>query len=371
MKKLHYTAAVFLPELACPARCVYCNQSSISGRKSIPNTEEIIDSVEKQLSGFPSKKRDADLQREIAFFGGSFTSLPLVEQEKLLALGARYLRSDRVDSLRISTRPDMITDENLRLLKSYGVNCIELGVQSLDREVLQRSGRHYQADVVAKAAKQIKKNGFRLGMQMMIGLPGDSWQKSLHTARRIIEWGADSTRIYPCLVLKSTALADLYRRGAYRPLALKAALSWSRKLIQIFRLHGINILRVGLHPSRELSSEQGNILAGPWHPSFGQLALSEFYRKKIFTLFNKEIAVLLAKAKLNKAEEIRIYTAKDKKVFAVGYASANRLFLERLVSRLAGHYVDEAALLGKEKIPRIKFLEKIDLEDDEIAFDIA
>lgn len=311
MSQKHYTIPVFIPELACPNRCVFCNQQKISGQLFIPEEAEIVSQIETYLAGFP-----AGAHIEIGFFGGSFTGVPIHEQEHFLRIAQPYLKSGQIHGIRVSTRPDYISADRLDLLKAYGVTTIELGAQSLDEEVLIKSKRgHTIADVV-KAAALIISYGFSLGLQMMTGLPGDTLEKTLMTAHRIVELGADNTRIYPALVIKNTELEDLYRSGQYQPLSIEEAVFRVKQIIPIFEEANITILRIGLHPSEGLLNGD-DLVAGPFHPSFRELAESALWSD----LF-KDLTWL-------RSEEIlEIYIPVGQRNMAIGYNGINKKLLE-------------------------------------------
>lgn len=258
---------VFIPQLGCRYACSYCNQAAITGVIQAPPPGHIDAIVERHLSTL-----GADRQAEIAFFGGTFTALPVGLQEQYLQRAARYLKTDpRVTAIRFSTRPDGIDAAMLPVYKRYGVTTIELGAQSLHDDILEAVRRGHRRLDVETASARILDAGLRLGLQMMIGLPGDNLARSLDTARRFIELGATETRIYPTLVMEKTPLAEQYRAGAYRPLTLDEAVVWCAELIPLFEAAGVRILRVGLHPSEELTAGAG-LVAGPFHPAFRALA---------------------------------------------------------------------------------------------------
>jgi histone acetyltransferase (RNA polymerase elongator complex component) len=277
MQVRHYTIPIFVPELGCPFQCIFCNQRKITNGKKIPDAEEVRCLIEEYLASFPGGKHHI----EIGFFGGNFTGLPMDEQESYLRVAHSFLESGKVKGIRLSTRPDYISEQGLHPLKQYGVSTIELGVQSMDEEVLIQSARGHTAEDVEKAARLIIAHGFRLGLQMMVGLPGDTPEKSIFTARRIIEMGAGETRIYPVLVIKGTTLAEWYEKGKYKPLSLDEAVQWVKQLLPLFEEAGVEVTRVGLHgATRLLRGEE--LLAGPCHESFRELAMTEvwWYRLK-------------------------------------------------------------------------------------------
>ncbi len=311
MKQKHYTIPIFIPELACPFQCVYCNQRKISGQRKVPDKEEIIITIEDHLKTIPP---DAS-KIEIGFFGGNFTGLPLDNQRHFLEIAYPYFENNKVDGFRLSTRPDYINKEVLDLLKEYKVETIELGAQSLDDEVLQKSVRGHTSEDVVIAARLIKNYGFRLGLQMMIGLPGDTFAKSFKTAQLFNELGAMDTRIYPCLVIKGTELEVWYKQGEYVPIPLKTAIGWSKEIFKYFEATGINVIRIGLHPSEGLLTGK-ELVAGPFHPSFKELMLTSIWEE-----------ILRPLIWIHEHEKLIIAVPPDQINYAVGYKSENRKML--------------------------------------------
>ena len=212
--------------------------------------------------------------RQIAFYGGSFTALPLERQESLLSSVLPYLNNKTIDSIRLSTRPDSITIENLALLKRYKVKTVELGVQSMDNSVLSLSERGHSADDIRSSCKMLKSQGFEVGIQIMPGLPGDTFESSLYTVDEVIKLKPDFVRIYPAVVIKNTGLADLYLSGSFKPLSLGNAVKLTKILLISFEVNNIPVIRIGLQPASSLM-EKDVILDGPFHPAFRQLVESE------------------------------------------------------------------------------------------------
>lgn len=307
MARKHRVIPIFIPEKACPHRCVYCNQFAIAGQAHVPSPEEVHDIIEQHLATIPD-----DAEKRIAFFGGSFTGMPIAEQNAYLEIARPYCANGSVSGIQLSTRPDYITSEILDNLKSQGVVLIELGAQSLDDEVLRKAGRGHTARQVEEASKLILQYGFQLGLQMMIGLPGDTLEKSLYTARRIRELGASCTRIYPTLVVDGTALARQYREGRYQPLSIEEAVDWTKELYRYFTENGIQILRIGLHPSEGLLSGK-DYIAGPFHVSFKELVLTALWHDRI-----EELALK------HQGEPFTLEVSPEEINYAVGYQSANR-----------------------------------------------
>ncbi len=215
---------------------------------------------------------------EIAFFGGTFTGMSHEKQKFFLQIAKEYFQKG-VKGIRLSTRPDYIDRPTLQLLKEYGVTSIELGAQSLDDEVLKLSGRGHNSQEVQEASELIHEYQFTLGLQMMLGLPGDTEEKAIETAKKIINWGAHETRIYPTLVIKNTELYTLYHAQKYKPLTLEESIDRLIPIVQLFEHHHVKILRLGLHPSKDLLD--GDFVAGPWHPALKQIVKSKIFQTRI------------------------------------------------------------------------------------------
>jgi len=278
MKKRHFTIPVFIPEEACPNRCVFCNQHRIAETECTPSTSEVICRVNEYLTTIP-----AESEIEIGFFGGNFTGIPRHQQIEYMSSVQSFIKKGRVSGIRISTRPDYINNEALQILKQFHVQTIELGAQSLDEQVLLLSGRGHSAQQVQEASEMIKDAGFSLGLQMMIGLPGDTKEKSLYTAHEIIRLGADNTRIYPTLVIKDTELEQLYLSGKYEPLSLETAIDQVADIVPLFVQSGVKILRIGLHPSEGLI-DHSSLVTGPFHVAFGEMVFSEIWRRILINM---------------------------------------------------------------------------------------
>ena len=277
--KHQYIIPIFVPHLGCPNDCIFCNQKSISGQKKNMTKEEaknIIDNYLKNLN-------DSDALIEIAFFGGSFTAINENLQNELLELAYTYVKEGKVESIRISTRPDYIDKNILKRLKKYKVKTIELGVQSANDFVLKRANRGHTFEDVKKASKLIRWYGFRLGHQMMVGLPESTRQDEINTAKALIKLKPKMVRIYPVLVVKNTKLEREYESGIYKALPLPQAVETCKQLVRMFSDKNIDIIRVGLQNTDEISdpsSEKSEVVAGPYHPAFRQLVESGLWYEK-------------------------------------------------------------------------------------------
>ena len=256
---------IFVPHLGCPHNCVFCNQRRISGESEPATAEKTVEIIEEALSFLP---RDTD--KTVAFYGGSFTAVEKELQEELLGAVQPYILSGKIGDIRLSTRPDAIDEDVTARLKRFNVRTVELGIQSLDEEVLLLSKRGHTAQCAERAAKLVKEAGFELILQMMTGLPGDTPQKSVATARRFCELKPDGVRIYPTVVVKDTELFEMWRSGEYREHSVKEAVELGADLLDIFEKAGITVVRFGLNPTEDLSG--GDAAGGAYHPALRELA---------------------------------------------------------------------------------------------------
>lgn len=297
----HVNIPVFIPHLGCPNQCVFCNQRSISGVERFC-AEDVTDLIDSALETV-----EDDAEVEIAFFGGSFTGIDRSLMISLLEIAHGYIKRGRVRSIRCSTRPDYIDEEILDILKKYGVKTIELGLQSTSDNVLKIAKRGHNFEAEKKSCIMIVERGFDLVGQMMIGLPSADPVSELETARFIASVGAVGARIYPTVVFRETELYDMTLRGEYIPLSLDAAIERSAAVLDLFIDAGIEVIRIGLQSSENLSDPE-SYLAGPNHSALGELVIGEVYYRRICKMLsdrelseNDDIYVLVSRGALSKA----------------------------------------------------------------------
>ena len=272
MKK-QYIIPIFVPHLGCPNDCKFCNQKSISGQLKPITKEDIIKTIEFYLENI----KDKEAKKEVAFFGGSFTGIEPEKQEEYLQTAYEYIKQGKIDSIRISTRPDYIDKETLKRLKKYKVETIELGVQSTNDYILKQSNRGHTFADVKKASKLIRWHGFKLGHQMMVGLPESTRIDEINTAKELIKLKPKMVRIYPVLVIKNTKLEKEYLEGKYKPLTVVQAVEICKELVVMNNKKNIEIIRIGLQNTDTITSpdeEKSEVVAGPYHPAFRQLVES-------------------------------------------------------------------------------------------------
>ncbi len=305
----HRNIPIFIPHLGCPNMCVFCNQRSISGRQRFER-ESVISEIEAALATLP-----VDCETEIAYFGGSFTGIDRELMIYLLDVARRYVTFPKegrakVSGIRFSTRPDYIDEEIMTILAEYPITTVELGLQSMDDGVLKLSNRGHSAADAEKACRLIKKAGYSLIGQMMIGLPGGNLENEIETAQKICDMGADGARIYPTVTFYDTELAKMAERGEYEMLSLDDAIFRSKEALKVFNSAGVECIRIGLCASDNLGDCE-KVMGGANHPALGELVMGELYydnmreflkkASKGISLSSKNILMLVPIGELSKA----------------------------------------------------------------------
>ena len=253
---------LFIPHAGCPHACVFCDQRRISGQLRPVTASE----VRSALEGLEGEGYT------LAYYGGSFTALPIPEQEALLGAAQPYVERGKLRCLRVSTRPDAVDERVLELLAHHHVETVELGAQSMDPRVLLQSGRGHGSEDTVRATALLREHGFSVILQMMTGLPGADRESDLATAKRLAELRPDGVRVYPTVILRGTALEALWRSGAYAEHTVEEAVERCAAIVPIFESAGIPIIRLGLNPTEELSG--GEVVGGAYHPALGELVRS-------------------------------------------------------------------------------------------------
>lgn len=317
----HKNIPMFIPHEGCGHSCIFCSQRKITG------VERSCSDIEQEVSELRSLVEQSldtigAAQAEIAFFGGSFTGIERGRMIALLECASGYIGKG-VSGIRLSTRPDYISNEICEILSSYGVTAVELGIQSVNDRVLELNRRGHTALAAKKACSLVKEHGFLLTCQMMVGMYGADSMDELETARAIVEMGADSTRIYPTVVFDGTALMELAKAGSYIPLDTESAVRRSADCAEIFIENHIDILRIGLHSSQNLEEAP----YGASHPALGELVMGEIYYRRIC----RELDLI-------KAKRVIVYVPTGEMSKAVGQKGINRQRLQKKYPDTAVHF---------------------------------
>jgi histone acetyltransferase (RNA polymerase elongator complex component) len=293
---------IFLPQAGCPHRCVFCNQFAIT---NIHSKKIFEDAFKERVDQFLSYNYRKNPHVQISFYGGNFLGLPEMEMLQLLNYVQRYVDCQKVTGIRFSTRPDTVTQKRLQLLTGYAIQTVELGVQSMDDDVLHRSQRGHTSESTCQATEMLKKSGYQVGHQVMSGLPGDTPKTFMQTIERIIALKPDFVRIYPTLVLKGSLLAKWYHEGDYRPLSLNQAVTMVKEGLERFQKMHIPVIRMGIQPQDNL---EYHIVSGPYHPAFGHLVYSELFLDNVLKQIQQSranhIVILVNPSEISKLKGI-------------------------------------------------------------------
>jgi len=274
----NFIIPIFLPHQGCPHKCVFCQQQTITNYQGKqPTVDEIKNTIELALR---SKRFSTKKSKEVAFFGGTFTSLSISSMTNMLGAVKPYIEKGVIQSIRLSTRPDSLSEDKLSILASFSVSTVELGVQSMDDRVLLLSERGHTSQDTINAFKILKSKGFTVGAQLMPGLPGDTKEIFMSTIDKVISLRPAMVRLYPALVIRGTKLAQWYKQGRYTPMDLKDTINLCKEACIQLENAGIPVIRIGLMSSPSLL-KKGEIIAGPWHPSLGFLVRSAIHLEKI------------------------------------------------------------------------------------------
>ena len=303
-----YIIPIFIPHRGCKNECVFCNQRKISGETRNVSEDDVRCEIEKYLKMYKDPKRE----KQIAFFGGSFTGLDIEDQVRFLNVANEYIKKGLVKNIRISTRPDYITELILKILKEKNVEVIELGVQSMADDVLEASKRGHTSAQVIKASKLIKKYGFKLGHQIMIGLPKSTEEKEIYTINECIKLKPDVIRIYPVYVLKESKLYEMYETKEYKALSLDEALKRTMEVYNICVENKLNVIRIGLQTTEEINSKNCDI-KGP---------VCDNYKERVLSLMAKNIVLEKIK-KAKKGRKLTINSNEKEINYVVGQKHEN------------------------------------------------
>ncbi len=321
---------IFLPFLGCRQRCLFCNQRAVS--EDLPPPSFVRGLIEASLAAIPAGRQN-DGKRQVAFYGGSFTAMDREDQIRYLREVEPFISSGVIDSIRISTRPDALEEGILSLLKAYRVKTVEIGTQSMVDEILLLANRGHRADVTAHSVARLKHWDFEVGLHLMIGLPGDTFERFLQTLDSVIDLRPDFIRIHPTLVLKGAPLQDIWLTKSYLPLSLNEAIEWLKRGLLKLERSSIPVARIGLQPAKELERD---LLAGPYHPALHQLVDSTI-------AFDMAVELL----KISSEEPCSLFFCHPKEISNVrGQRNEN---IQKLRDRFG---LKEILVEGREDVPR-------------------
>lgn len=324
--KTHAIIPIFIPHKGCANDCIFCNQKKITSHLAPMTKDDIVEVIETNL---PTISNRGITTVEMAFFGGSFTGIPISEQTEYLSIAKSYKDRGLIHKIRLSTRPDYIDQEILTNLKKYGVDIVELGVQSFDEEVLMRSNRGHGAAVVYESAQSILDYGFQLGIQLMVGLPGDTYEKDLFSAREAVKIGPSIARIYPTIVIEDTELYNLCQAGDYKVLSQEEAVLRSKDMYLILREAGINVIRIGLKNT-----------FGSYHPAFRQLVEAEIAKEQL----EIQLKIQLENHPTPRSPSVAFYANGKSFSNMIGNGKSNRIYFENKYPHISFRFMTNKVL---------------------------
>ena len=324
MSKNYYIIPIFVPQEGCPHKCVFCNQDKITGLEDIVDEKTVRNTIEDHLKTINNEYATI----EVSFFGGTFTGIEEEKQRAFLKIAKEYKDKGMIDNIRLSTRPDYINDYILAYLKEYSVDIIELGVQSLDNDILKSAGRGHDVEDVIRASALIKEYGFILGHQIMPGLPNDTFEKDLETTKLSIQMQPHICRIYPALVIKDTPMEAMYKSGKYKPYTVQEAVSISKTMYDMYKEAGINIIRIGLQPTESIA-EGKDVVGGPFHPAFRELVEGSLLVDKVLSKMGEYNVGILD---INPRDCSKIYA--NKKMYFKKFKESNKIITVKQNNRI-------------------------------------
>lgn len=263
---------IFIPHMGCPHQCLFCNQNSITSQ---PNRLPSFEYISRQIENYCNYSRRRSLT-ELSFYGGNFLGLSFEQIKSLLSQVSPFIQKGMIDGIRFSTRPDTIDSERLELIAPFPVSTVEIGVQTMNDSILATARRGHKSEDTRSAVALLKQTDYTIGLQLMVGLPGETFENLIQSAHRIAALQPDFVRIYPTLVIKGSPLARWYQNGKYIPLSLSQAVEHTKKLFLLFHQKKISVIRMGLQASEELDRDD-TILAGPYHPAFGHMVHASIF----------------------------------------------------------------------------------------------
>lgn len=237
---------VFIPHLGCKKLCAFCNQRDVTGVKE-PTLEDVENAVKSYLSW--SKPRE---RTEISFYGGTFTALPHEKMMNYIKKGVEFVENGTVNALRCSTRPDEIDEERVEILKNNHFETVELGVQSMSENLLDKMRRGHSAECVEKAVKLLKKAGISAGLQFMTGFPGETDEDVEISCASLSILKPDFIRIYPFVPLKNTPVFNDLEDEFAKMESVETILERTVTLFLAAMKEKIPVIRVGLPQSDDI-----------------------------------------------------------------------------------------------------------------------
>lgn len=239
------------------------------------------------------------------------------EGENLQEIMDTYIEKHKIEDDSIVARPKDINKEMLKKLKKSHIKTIELIAYSSNNYILKRCQASHTFEQIKKASKLIKWHGFKLGIQMMVGMPDSTKLDDFNTAKDFAKLKPKIVRIYPYLVMKNTLFAKEYAKGEYEPITVGQAVERCKESVYLFHQKKIETIHIGLQNTEGMpgsKKEKSNVIAGPYHPDFAGLVEDSIWYDSIVEKIKKVNA---------KVKEVKV-TVNPKNVDnVIGHQKAN------------------------------------------------
>ena len=316
---------VLTKDFGCPGQCIYCPTEPNMPKSYLSNQPASMRAVLNKFDAFnQTQNRLASLmvtghfpsKCEIIVIGGTWSCLPIKYQEDFIksiydglnqkieldevekigkffkcpkierkenskSLASAIKKNEKSEyrcvGLTLETRPDYITEDEVKRFLKYGCTRVEIGVQTLFDDVQEYCNRGHTKEDTRKATQILRDAGFKIGYHLMPGLPGSNKKKDLETIKKTFEdesFKPDLVKFYPCVVTKFSELEKIYKSNKFKPLTekeLKPLLLKFKKLVPRY----CRIIRL----ARDIPKE--SIIAGCKTINLRQLIQDEMQKKNI------------------------------------------------------------------------------------------
>ncbi|MEM2874004.1 MAG: tRNA uridine(34) 5-carboxymethylaminomethyl modification radical SAM/GNAT enzyme Elp3 [Candidatus Nanoarchaeia archaeon] len=294
------TIAIMTAPMGCPGNCIYCPTSKIapksytgfepSARRAARNNWDPYRIVKNRLEQLQAVGHST-AKNEVIIQGGTFTALPWKYQYNFIkrafdafnGVNSRSLKKahklnevsqNRVVSLIIETRPDFCNKKEIKRLLRLGATRVELGLQSVYDNILQKIKRGHDLAEAKRAIRELKDAGFKVDLHIMLGLPGSTKKKDIEMFRILFEdedLRPDGLKIYPTAVLPGTELFKLWQSGEYKPISEKY-------IIDVLTEVKAKYIPPYTRIKRIMRDIPGNLISA----GYKRLNLREFVQKKLY-----------------------------------------------------------------------------------------
>jgi len=194
--------------------CTFCDNRSFSPSRRLPRTN-IRSQIDLSLARMRLRYRKC--RDYLAYFQPATNTYARVERLRIVYEDA--LTHPQVVGLVVGTRPDCVPDDVLELLEDLATRtyvAVEYGMQTMHDRSLDWMNRGHHHDAMVDAVERSRGRGFEIGAHIMLGLPGESHDDMLATAREVGRLGLDAVKIHNLYCVKGTPLADQVASGEVR-----------------------------------------------------------------------------------------------------------------------------------------------------------